>query len=440
MSDTTLTERTSRPVTDFDGLKSDLASRNFTWMTAIRETALSSFERQGVQTARTEDWRNTNLAPLKKVSFSPVETGPGEVDISSASDITFAGGSSAQLVFVNGRYSELHSRLGELPEGVKVCTLAQAVSSDAAQVERHLAQYVAYEAHPFAALNTAFMEDGAYISVPESTVVESPIQLLFFTTGGEDPIVTHPRNLIVVGRNSQVRIIETYASAADRVYLTNAVTEIVVGPDAIVDHYKIQRESENAFHLHTVEAHQERSSNFSNHAVSLGGALARNDINCNLDGERIECTLNGLYLPRGTQHMDTHTRLDHAKPHCNSHESYKGILDDKASGVFNGKILVRQDAQKTDAVQSNHSLLLTDDAKINTRPQLEIFADDVRCTHGATIGELDEDGIFYMRTRGIDHEKARALMISAFATEVVDRMPFEPVRERIQQLIAARFQ
>ena len=192
--------------------------------------------------------------------------------------------------------------------------------------------------------------------------------------------------------------------------------------------------------FNTLEVHQERTSNFSNHTISLGGALVRNDINSNLDGENIECTFNGLYLPRGTQHIDTHTRLDHAKPHCNSHQLYKGILDGQSSGVYNGKILVRQDAQKTDAIQANHSLLLTEDAKINTRPQLEIFADDVRCTHGATIGELDEDGIFYMRSRGIDRETARALMISAFATDVVDRMELEPVRERIQQLIAARFQ
>ena len=255
--------------------------------------------------------------------------------------------------------------------------------------------------HAFVALNTAALEDGAFVHIPRSAVVEEPIHLLFVSTAHDGPTVSHPRTLILAGENSQATIVESYAGPAGQVYFTNAVTEVVVGENAVVDHYKVQRESVKAFHIATMQVQLARSANFSSHSIGLGGLLVRNDANAVSRRRRLECTLNGLYMASDRQLVDNHTAIDHAMPHCNSHEVYKGILDGHARGVFNGKIFVRQDAQKTDAKQTNQTLLLSNDAQINTKPQLEIFADDVQCTHGATIGQLSDDALFYLRARGI---------------------------------------
>ena len=425
---------------DVDGLRNAVGGRGGSWFASERANAIAHFAENGVPTARDEAWRHTHLTPLKDVQFSFSPPMPDHLDIAACPGYALTKNAANLLVFVNGRFSEAHSRTSNLPAGVAVTNLARAAKTHPEVVERHLAQYASSQEHAFVALNTAFMEDGAFVYVPANVTVEEPIHLAFVAAVDGLPSAVHPRNLIVAEANSRVTVSETYSGLNGDIYLTNGVTEVVAAENANVDHYKIQQEGENAFHLGTVQVHQGRDSRFSNHALSLGGRLARNDINTTLDGEGGECTLNGLYLPCGGQHIDTHTQIDHAKPHCHSFELYKGILDGKATGVFNGKILVREDAQKTDAVQSNHSLLLTKEAKINTRPQLEIFADDVKCTHGATIGQLDEESIFYMRSRGIGREQARGMMIAAFAAEIADRIECAPVSEHVRCLAASRFQ
>ena len=271
--------------------------------------------------------------------------------------------------------------------------------------------------------------------MPRGKDGEQPIHLLFVASSHGEPTVSHPRNLIIVGDNSQVAIVESYVGLDGGVYFTNAVTEIVAGQNAVIDYYKLQQESAEAFHIATLAVHQDRSSNFTSHSISLGGALVRNDVKARLDAEGVECTLNGLYMASGHQLVDNHTSIDHAKPHCSSHELYKGVLDGKSKGVFSGKIIVRPDAQKTDAKQTNKNLLLSADSVIDTKPQLQIYADDVKCTHGATVGQLDKDAIFYLRSRGIGHEDARSLLTYAFANEIISRIKIPSVREQLNAAV-----
>ncbi|MCI0420515.1 MAG: Fe-S cluster assembly protein SufD, partial [Acidobacteria bacterium] len=318
-------------------------------------------------------------------------------------------------------------------------SLAEVLEKQAELVQPHLARYAGVSKEPFAALNTAFTADGAFIYLPKDSVVEEPIHLLFLSTGERNrPLVSHPRILVLAEANSQARILESYASLGEGVYFTNAVTEVVAGENAFIDHYKLQRESLEAFHISTVQVQLGRSANVSTQSISLGGALTRNHVNTVLDGEGGEATLNGFYLVNGRQHVDNHTCIDHAKPHCNSHELYKGILDGKARGVFNGRIIVRPDAQKTDSKQTNKNLILSEEALVNTNPQLEIYADDVKCTHGATIGQLDADSIFYLRSRGIDLESARHLLTYAFAGDFIHRLKIEPLRIALEKSLFAR--
>jgi Fe-S cluster assembly protein SufD len=300
-------------------------------------------------------------------------------------------------------------------------------------LEAHLGRYARLEDHAFVALNTAFAEDGAVIEVAPHTVVERPIHLMFVSAPGSGPTVSHPRTLVLSGRGSQAAVIETHLGPDEAVYFTNAVTEIVVGEGAVLDHYKLQQEGGNAFHVATIQAVQDRASVWNSHNIAVGAALARHDVNSVLDEQGAECYLNGLFAATARQHVDNHSLLDHAKPNCTSRELYKGILAGHATGVFNGKIIVRKDAQKTNAIQSNKNLLLSGDAVINTKPQLEIFADDVRCTHGATVGQLDKEALFYMQSRGIAATEARDLLTYAFVGELLDRMPWEPVRAPVAE-------
>jgi Fe-S cluster assembly protein SufD len=290
------------------------------------------------------------------------------------------------------------------------------------------------------ALNTALHQDGACILIERNVEVSKPLHLLFISSANGRPLASFPRNLIVAAEGSRVSLVEHYAGLNGGGYFTNAVTEIVQGENAAVDYYKIQEERRNAFHIATVQVRQSRSSRFSSHSISMGGALVRNDINAVLDGEGAECTLNGLYTLDGEQHEDNHTRIEHARPHCTSHELYKGILDGSSTGVFNGKIYVHKDAQKTDAKQTNKNLIRSEKAAINTKPQLEIFADDVKCTHGATIGQLDEEAVFYLRARGIGEEEARNLLTCAFARDIIDRIGIEAVRIKLEADLMQRLE
>ena len=411
------------------------------WLLPLRRAAISRFGELGFPTRHDEEWRFTNIAPIVELPFQPAGLErDGAVAQYALRNLESSqpGFDSIRLVFINGRYAPELSSAGTLPATVKVGSLTEALQADTDRLEQHLARYAGFENNAFVALNTAFFEDGGFVSISRGAVIEKPVHLMYLSTAPERPTVSHPRTLIVAEENSQATIIESYVGLGEDVYFTNAVTEIVLGENAVVDHYKLLRESGPAFHIATQQTQLSRSSNFSSHSITLSGAIVRNDVNAVMGGEGGECTLNGLYLATGRQLVDNHTVIDHAMPHCNSHELYKGILDGKARGVFNGKIFVRQDAQKTDAKQTNKTLLLSEDAQINTKPQLEIFADDVKCTHGATVGQLDPEALFYLRSRGIGADDARSLLIYAFASDIIRRIKVAPIREQLDEILLAR--
>ncbi len=427
---------------NFAELEKRVARDGQLWLHPLRKQAFERFVELGFPTTKLEEWKYTSVAPIARLQFQPARyvdnlTAERLSDFPVA-DIAFDQECS-RLVFVNGHFSRKLSSL-DLPQGVKAISLAEAVCTENEIVKAHLARYAKREnaAQAFVALNTAFIEDGAFIEIPDNLILDRPVFLLFVSTAGEQPMASHPRNLIVVGNNSQASIIEGYVGIEDKIYFVNAVTEIVAGENAVVEHYKLQHESLSAFHVATVQAHQARSSNFVSHSISFGGALVRNDTNSTLDGEGAQCTLNGLYLTAGNQHVDNHTMIDHARPHGTSRELYKGILDGNSTAIFNGSIVVRKDAQKTDARQTNKNLLLSEEATVNSKPQLEINADDVKCSHGTTIGHLEEDSIFYLRSRGIGEEQSRNLLIFAFANDVLGQMKVESVRARLEPRLLAQ--
>ena len=408
----------------------------------LREEALQRFMSRGLPTTREEEWRFTSVAPIAERTFTLPPSLATDVSASDIAPLRLPIPPAVELVFVNGRHVPALSRVGTLPEGSHAESLVTALATASDQIEPHLARVSSVEQQPFVLLNTAFLDEGAWIQVPAGAVLQAPIHLLFLSTGGIDarPLMSHPRILAILGENSQASVIETYAGTNGAQYFTNAVTEIVVGDNAVLDHYTLQYDSPEAFHIGAIHVRAERSATYRSHLVSLGGALVRNDVVAVMNGEGAECTLNGLYAADAQRFVDNHTTIDHAQPHCDSREVYKGILADHARGVFNGKIIVRPDAQKTDAKQTNRALLLSEDAQINTKPQLEIFANDVKCTHGAAGGQLDVEALFYMRSRGLSDASARRMLIHAFAADVLNRLSLEPVRmrveERLQQQLA----
>jgi Fe-S cluster assembly protein SufD len=313
--------------------------------------------------------------------------------------------------------------------------VAEEISADSSEVKSHLGRYLNIQRDAFAALNTAFAEDGAYVHVRRGVVLTDPIYLLFISTASDKPVMTHPRNLVVVGDEGQATIVEDYVSIGETPAFSNTATELVAGENAVVSHYMVEREHRQAFNISTLRIEQGRSANVSSHSVLLGGGLVRNNVHPVLDGEGGECMINGLFIGNGRQHLDNYMLVEHASPHCASRQFYNGILDDHARGVFHGRIIVHKDAQKTDAKQTNRNLLLSDDARIDTKPQLEIYADDVKCTHGATIGQIEENALFYLRSRGIDEISARKLLLLAFANECLDRMAPSIARDHVDKLI-----
>jgi Fe-S cluster assembly protein SufD len=403
----------------------------------LRREALDRFNELGFPTLNDEEWRFTNVAPLTRIAFRPAAPGRARLTPEQTRRAAFGTDGGSRLVFVNGHFARALSSVRGLPQGVVVAGLAETLDAHPDWAEPHLARHARFEQNAFTALNTAFLRDGAFVSIPKNTGVAEPIHLVFLAGPCAEPTVAHPRNLVVAGAHSQATVLESYVGLEEGVYFTNGVTEIVLGDGAVIDHSKVQRESKAAFHVATTQFHQDKGSRFTSHAIALGGGLVRNDVNVVLDAEGCECTLNGLYLAGGRQHIDNHTRIDHAKPRCASHELYKGILDGQAHGVFNGKIYVHQDAQKTDAKQTNKTLLLSADAVINTKPQLEIYADDVKCTHGATIGQLDEEAVFYLRSRGVGREEARRLLTYAFANDIVSRIQVGSLRAGLEQVLLA---
>jgi Fe-S cluster assembly protein SufD len=433
----TATDPKEQFLAGYNRLERELTRPGRPALARLRKSAIARFGEIGFPTARTEDWRFTSVAPLVRHTFEAAQPGPHG---RSAADLVDLPGADAgcRLVFVNGFFAPELSAVPNLPGGAVVGSLARALAEGHAEAEAHLGRHARFDDNAFTALNTALFPDGAFVRVPRGKVIEEPVYLLFVTAPGATPLACYPRNLVVAGPGSQVSLVEVYGSLGEGTSFTSAVTEIVAADGAVLDHTKVQQEGPGAFHFANTQLHQDHASNVTSLFVGLGAQWSRNEVRVLLDAEGCECTLNGLYQAAGRQHMDNHTVIDHGKPHCASHELYKGILDAQAHGVFNGKIFVRPDAQKTDAKQTNQTLLLSEDATINTKPQLEIYADDVKCTHGATVGQLDAEALFYLRSRGVGRDDARALLTYAFANDVLGRIKVEGLRARLERTLLGR--
>jgi Fe-S cluster assembly protein SufD len=406
------------------------------WLKELRDGGIARFGELGFPTTKQEAWRFTSVAALTETAFELAHPASRIPHLDAIQP--FLLGDGPRLVFVNGFL--VRSLSTPLLDGVRLDSLAQALVDTPDLVRQHLGKYAGFADRPFAALNTAFVRDGAFVYVPAKATVKEPIQLLFLATpsNGGARLVAHPRNLIVIEREARATVVETYAALGDGVYWTNAVTEVVAGDGARVDCYRVQRESDRAYHVAVTDVHQGRDSTVNLHAVSFGGVLARHDLRGTLAGPGGYLILNGLYVLAGEQHADHHTSIDHAAPHCESHEYFNGVLDGRSRGIFNGRIIVRPGAQKTDSKQTNNNLLLSRDAHADSQPQLEIYADDVKCTHGSTVGPLDPKALFYLRSRGIGEAEARRLMTYGFAAEILNRMDVAPLRAQLDRIVRAR--
>jgi Fe-S cluster assembly protein SufD len=412
------------------------------WLEPIRRSAMDRFARTGFPTAREEEWRFTPVSPIAQASWRTGGAG-GTEDVARDQLTPFIFGHSewCTLVFVNGEYVPALSSPGSLPAGVLVANLGDALRNGNGTeiLERHLTRYARIEESPFTALNTAFLRDGGLIHVPSGTDLPHPINLVFVTTPDAAGAVIHPRNLVIVERNSRASLVESYVTLAPGTrYWTNPVTEVWTGANSWVEHTRIQRESEAAYHVATTQVEVSRDSHYRSFSMAMGANLARHNLNARLADQNSEALLYGLYITHRDQVVDNHTVLYHDHPNCHSWEVYKGILDGHSHAVFNGKVFVKPEAQKTDAKQTNRNLVLSDYAKVDTKPQLEIFADDVRCTHGATVGRLDEVALFYAQSRGLPADEARRVLTYAFAAEVIDEVSLQPVRDELNRLVLQR--
>ena len=406
---------------------------------SLRLSAIARFETLGFPTTRNEDWHFTSVSPIAEGGFAPLTRASGAVDAATLAPFGFAASGWHTLVFVNGRHDAALSGGAMLPDGVRVLPLAQAYDELPLLVEQHLGQIANFDASSFTALNTAFINDGAVVHVAHDVEVSQPIHLLFVSDASAAQATASPRNLIVIDRHAKATVIESYAGLTDDRYFTNAVTEAVIGDGATLTHLKLQRESSRAYHVGTLDVRQARDSHLFSFSFATGAALSRTNIYTELRGEGCGATLNGLYLGDHDQHIDHQTRIEHVEPNCYSRELYKGILDGASHGVFNGKVYVHPEAQKTDGKQTNNTLLLSERAQIDTKPQLEIFADDVKCTHGATVGRLDETSLFYMKSRGINARTARDLLTYAFAADVLETIELAEVREGLEAATLRRY-
>jgi Fe-S cluster assembly protein SufD len=404
------------------------------WLRKLREEAFALFCETGFPTTHNEDWRFTNVSAIARTQFSLIPIAPATISESDLKPWTLEA-AAARLVFVDAHFARNLSSLGSLPAGVTVSSLKEEIAKGSAGLEDNLGRYLQIRRDPFCALNTAFAEDGGFVQIAAGVLLEHPIHLLFISTERDVPTMLHPRNLLLIGREAQAQIIEEYVSLGGGTVLSNSATELVAGENSTVSHFLIEREQRAAFNVSTLRIQQERSASVASHSLLLGGGLVRNNVHPVLAGEGGECLINGLFVGNGSQHLDNYMYVEHASPHSSSRQFYNGILDDAAHGVFHGRIVVHKNAQKTDAKQTNRNLLLSDDAQIDTKPQLEIYADDVKCTHGATIGQIEENALFYLRSRGLDEISARRLLLTAFANECVERMSPGVARSHAARLV-----
>ena len=403
------------------------------WLDRLRNTAMERFSELGFPSVKDEEWKYTNVAPIARMDFQSASAAEdldmAEFDVPETRE--------SQLVFLNGKLQKDKSSVAGLNDGVTAVGLVEACRGEGdARVREHLARSADYVANGFTALNTGFISDGVFIHIPRNIEVTQPIHLLFGSDGAER--VTYPRVLVVAEENSSVTIIESYVGARDAEYFTNAVVEVVLKDGAKVEHYKVQREGAGAFHVATTVAELGTNASYDATTINFGGKLSRHDVRSIMDHEGAECWVDGLYLVADSQHTDTHSVIDHRKPHCTSHQLYKGILDGKSRAVFNGKVFVRHDAQKTDAMQTNKNLLLSNEARVDTKPQLEILADDVKCAHGAAVGQIEEDELFYLETRGIHPDLGRNLLTYGFAEEVIAKIKVDSIKQQLDEAVLNR--
>ena len=401
-----------------------------TWLSECRRAAMDRFSQTGFPTPHDEDWKYTNLAEVSTKQYTPAKDPKKELSLDQISPVGFEEIDAYRAVFVNGGFApELSCLHGS---SLEIGGLLD--KQDSPVVASHLERQAGIAGNSLTALNTAFFTDGAFVRVPDRVIENKPVHLVFVTIAEQAGRYTQPRTLLIAGRDSQATVIETFVGMGEA-YWTNAVTEVFAAENSRIEHYKLQQEDAGAHHTGFLFVDQSRNSNFASHSLSFGGRLVRSDTHVRLDGEGCECALNGLYTATGDQHIDHHTTIDHAQPHCNSHQLYRGVLDGRSTGVFNGKIIVRQDAQQTDAVQSNKNLLLSRSAEVNTKPQLEIDANDVRCTHGATVGQLDAEATFYLRSRGIESAEARSLLTYAFVADILQNLKVDGWREPLEAML-----
>ena len=423
-------------VAAFDQLAAEAPATSGTQ--TLRRAAFDRFVALGFPTTKNEDWHFTSVAAIADLEFVLLAAKSGDVGPAELAQFGFGATGWLTMVFVNGRFAPELSAMKHLPAGVELVDLASAWSKAPAAVDR-VGTIASYDSHSFTALNTAFMYDGAVLKIAPDTNVARPIHLLFVTDAAAAKGMMHPRNLVTVGRNSKAVIVESYVSTTNAIYLTNAVTEVAVAEGATLQHFRIQREASRAYHVGTVEVTQARDSHYVSFSLATGAALSRSNIYTTLDGEGSGATLNGLYMIEADQHSDHQTQVIHAQPNTFSRELYKGVLDGRSHGVFNGKVYVHPVAQKTDGKQTNKTLLLSPNAQVDTKPQLEIFADDVKCTHGATIGQIDQTALFYLKSRGIENGLARRLLTYAFAADVLETIEVDEIRNTLERMSLERF-
>lgn len=405
------------------------------WVSELRVEAFENFRALGLPTVKHEEWRWTNLKRIADTDFVPAEF--AEVSEDQLAPYLIEGADEIRLVFVNGHYADKLSKVPAIPDGLVIQPVSRVLGSDEG-LQVKLARF-AEPTQPFTALNTALFVDGAYIRAGNSLTVETPIHVIYVSTDSDTPAVSSPRTLVLAGESSELRVVESFVGLGDKPRFVNAVTEIVAKGNAQVRHVKLLRESEATSHVSWNELNVERDANVTSNSINLDAGLARNDVHAVLTAEGANCTLNGLVLGRDSQHFDNHIVVDHVRPHGTSNQLYRAVVDDKSRSVFAGKVIVRQGANGTDAQQQNNNLLLSDDAKVDTKPQLEIYTDDVKCSHGATSGQLDPEAIFFLRCRGIDEKHSRNLLTYAFANDVIEHIKIDPVRLALEKIMTERF-
>lgn len=408
------------------------------WLRQLRAEGFARFEASGFPTTRHEDWKYTNVAPIARGRYIPAWECTGAVlSEADVEELIVSRPGWRSLVFLNGIFNEQLSSDVPGPDGVIVSSLSKALESSPELVRQHLGRYADLDSNGFIGLNSAFIDEGAFVHIAPGAQLENPIQLIFVTSADE-AVVSYPRNLVILEPGSKATTIESYVGAGSEPSFTNAVTEVVVGEGARLNHYKVQREGSETFHVGTTQIHQGRESQVSTFSLDVGGKLGRNDLNVDFQGEAGECSLNGLFVTSEGQHIDNHTSVDHASSYTRSRQLYKGILDGRSKAVFNGKVVARQGTHQVDAHQTNRNLLLAPRAEVSTKPQLEIFADDLKCSHGATVGQLDDEAIFYLNSRGVSVEDARRFLVRGFAQEVIDTIEVEEIKELIGNVVAEK--